>query len=192
MRSVHVVLLISLAAFTQGCNRSDQPTTAKEPPSPHQAPGVTRDVALYFETAELALGAEPRSLTLPSTPTQAVETIVEALIEGPRSPRLSAVFPPSVALRAAFVLPGGIAVIDLAGEPLQTGWPGGAHGEWIAIQAVAHTLSRNLPEVRQVRFLVDGQPAPTLGGHVAIKWGIRPDARLVSLPAGVAQPATSR
>lgn len=168
-----------VAILLSACGDREQATTAKEPPNPRQKPGVDRAVALYFETADLTLAAEERVLTIPSTPAQAIETLVNGLIEGPRSPQLHPVFPAGVTLRAAFFLPQSTAVIDLSGEPLQRGWPGGAHGEWMAMQAVAHTLARNL-EVRQVRFLVDGQPAPTLGGHVAIKWGIRPASTLVA------------
>lgn len=189
-----LLLTAAVLALLNGCGSEERATTAKEPPIPRQTPGVSRAVALYFEHPDLFLAAEERVLTIPANQAQAIETLVNGLIEGPRSPRLAPVFPAGVTLRAAFALPQEIAVIDLAGEPLLRGWPGGAHGEWMAMQAVAHTLARNL-KVREVRFLVNGQAAPTLGGHVAISWGIRPLASLVApstQQAQAAQPPTAQ
>ena len=43
---------------------------------------------------------------------------------------------------------------------------GSAWEELLAVYAFVNTLTQNFPEVRQVRFLVDGREAPTLAGHV--------------------------
>ncbi len=68
-------------------------------------------------------------------------------------------------LRAFFLDPAGTAFVDLS--------PGGQKEvrasvweELLAVYAVVNTLTQNFPEIRQVRFLLDGREAQTLAGHV--------------------------
>lgn len=164
------------AAAILSCGGSERGTTAREPPTPANTPSVSKDVALFFEAPNLLLVAERRGLTLPSSPAGAIQGIMAGLIAGPQSANLSPTIPAGVQVRAAFHLPDGTAVLDLTGPAFEEGWPVGAHGEWMAIQSIAHTLHENLPEVRRIRFLVDGQAPPSLGGHIATQWAIVPVA----------------
>lgn len=186
-----LLLLFAVAALTS-CERGGQGTTAKEPPTPQQQPAVQRNVSLFFETPQLVLGAEARTLPMPAAEGEAIHTLVAALLEGPRNPALASPFPEGVTLRAAYFLPDGTAIVDLGGEPFVDGWQTGAHAEWLAIQSVAHTLTRNLPKVRQVRFVVNGQPASTLGGHIWTARSIRPVESNMPNTRSVASEATSR
>ena len=61
--------------------------------------------------------------------------------------------------------PGGeLAVIDL-----RSSWvnqhPSGVEVESLTLRSILGTLHRNLPQIEQVRFLVDGQARETLAGH---------------------------
>jgi len=58
-----------------------------------------------------------------------------------------------------------LAVINLHGAFVQ-GHPSGILPEMLTIQSILGTLHANMPQITQVRFLVDGQPAQTLAGHV--------------------------
>jgi len=58
-----------------------------------------------------------------------------------------------------------LAVINLHGAFVQ-GHPSGILPEMLTIQSILGTLHTNLPQITQVRFLVDGQQAQTLAGHV--------------------------
>lgn len=61
--------------------------------------------------------------------------------------------------------PGGeLAVIDLRGAFVNA-HPSGVEVESLTIASILGTLHANLPEIEQVRFLVDGQPRETLAGH---------------------------
>ncbi len=61
--------------------------------------------------------------------------------------------------------PGGeLAVIDLRGTFVNA-HPSGVETESLTIASIIGTLHANLPEIEQVRFLVDGQPRETLAGH---------------------------
>ncbi len=61
--------------------------------------------------------------------------------------------------------PGGeLAVIDLRGTFVNS-HPSGVEVEALTIASIIGTLHANLPQIEQIRFLVDGQPRETLAGH---------------------------
>jgi hypothetical protein len=43
--------------------------------------------------------------------------------------------------------------------------PSGLETESLTVLSICSTLEANLPRVKEVRFLVDGQPRTTLAGH---------------------------
>jgi hypothetical protein len=61
--------------------------------------------------------------------------------------------------------PGGeLAVINLHGSFVNS-HPSGVEVESLTLLSIIGTLHANLPQIEQVRFLVDGQPHETLAGH---------------------------
>lgn len=61
--------------------------------------------------------------------------------------------------------PGGqLAVIDLRSTFVNQ-HPSGVEVESLTLRSILETLHANLPEIEQVRFLVDGQARETLAGH---------------------------
>ena len=57
-----------------------------------------------------------------------------------------------------------LAVVDLAGA-YADGHPSGILTEALTVESICGTLHANLPQITEVRFLVDGQPRATLAGH---------------------------
>ncbi len=57
-----------------------------------------------------------------------------------------------------------LAVVNLSGT-FAASHPSGLETESLTVLSICATLRANLPAVTQVRFLVDGQPRPTLAGH---------------------------
>lgn len=61
--------------------------------------------------------------------------------------------------------PGGeLAVIDLRSNFVNS-HPSGVEVETLTLDSIIGTLHTNLPQIEQIRFLVDGQPRETLAGH---------------------------
>jgi len=61
--------------------------------------------------------------------------------------------------------PGGeLAVINLRSNFVNA-HPSGVEVETLTLQSIIGTLHANLPQIEQIRFLVDGQPRETLAGH---------------------------
>jgi hypothetical protein len=59
---------------------------------------------------------------------------------------------------------GQLAVIDLRSTFVNQ-HPSGVEVESLTLRSILGTLHANLPQIEQVRFLVDGQPRETLAGH---------------------------
>ena len=60
-----------------------------------------------------------------------------------------------------------MAVVNLT-SAFVAGHPSGIESETLTLLSICGTLHANLPQVTQVRFLVDGRSRPTLAGHAAL------------------------
>lgn len=70
-------------------------------------------------------------------------------------------------LRALYLDASWTATVDLsAAAPSQKEIRASVEDELLAVYALVNTLTQNFPEVRQVRFLLDGREAQTLAGHI--------------------------
>ncbi len=72
-----------------------------------------------------------------------------------------------VRLRQVYLLEDGTAVIDLGFADNQP-FPRGILTEMALIESITRTLRANLPEIRRVRFLVEGRERDTLMGHISL------------------------
>jgi hypothetical protein len=57
----------------------------------------------------------------------------------------------------------------------------------IALFAIVQTLCDNFKSVQRVRFILNGQPAETLAGHIAIDHSLRPLPWLLNKPSNTAR-----
>ena len=57
-----------------------------------------------------------------------------------------------------------LAVVNVAGG-FADSHPAGIEAETLTIESFCQTLHANLPEISEVRFLVDGEQRDTLAGH---------------------------
>ncbi len=77
-----------------------------------------------------------------------------------------------------------MAVVNLAGS-FAGNHPSGIETESLTVLSICATLHANLPQVTEVRFLVDGQPRDTLAGHADL---MRTYLTAEAMPAQGAQP----
>ena len=112
------------------------------------------------------LQAEERRIETADT-LSAVEAIISALIEGPTEPGLVSTIPAGTQLKHSFLTEDGTAYLDFTPE-LATQHPGGVTAERLTLHAIVNSLVLNLDAVNCVQILLDGEPAPTLSGHLDI------------------------
>jgi hypothetical protein len=92
---------------------------------------------------------------------------VLAYLQGPRSGATQVAVPEGLGLNEFYLTSQGMAVVDLSTSQLK-GESFGFYAEALFIRGMIETLTGNFFEVKQVKVLVNGQDAPTLGGHYAL------------------------
>lgn len=147
----------------------------------------SRTITLFFESPE-GLVPEQRTLPLPDSDAAAVSMVARELLKGSANQSIPRPLPEDSLIRAAYLLPEGLAVVDVGGPTLATGWNTGSHGEMIAVYALVQTVVSNFPSVQRVRILVNGQPVQTLAGHIEIDRALRPLQSLLR-PGNAPRPA---
>lgn len=120
-----------------------------------------------------SLVPQVHSLPLPSDPGARARAVLGKLLDlyaAPNSTHPVQGGAPSVAQVFLMPVPGAkssgnqLAVVNLSGT-FAASHPSGLETESLTVLSICATLRANLPAVTQVRFLVDGQPRPTLAGH---------------------------
>ena len=137
--------------------------------------GGKQSVTLYFPSSSTQekLVAEGRSMTMAANDSDRIRQIVLALIAGPTQGG-GRPLPPSADVRAVFLTPDGTAYLDLSSSALG-GFLPGIESETLAIYSIVNSLASNVPAVKRVKILVQGQEAETLDGHADLTGEFAPD-----------------
>lgn len=132
--------------------------------TPAVTPAQTVRVTVFFPGKEDAkLRSEERDIARPAGPGSYLKALFAELQRGPTREGLIPALPPKLQLRNAFLLPDGVAVLDLA---LDSGLSFGSSEELTIVAALVDTVLQNVADTTRVRILVNGEPAETLAGHV--------------------------
>lgn len=187
-RLVFGAFLILLLVFGTLLVRMILKTTPVPVPPPaavDQTPRQLREVILYFATPDgTRLVAEGREIRDCLIEKECLRETVQALLNGPVGD-LAPILPSHAVLRGLEVS-GSLLTLDFDAS-LVSGHPGGSQSELLSVFGLVDTLTVNFPHLRQVRFLVDGQPLETLKGHVDLRQPVSADFSLVeegSAPPG--------
>jgi hypothetical protein len=148
--------------------------------------GPAQTVTLYFPSyAEGKLRGEARPIAMATDPADRVRQIVLALIEGPKQGGGSAPAP-SAEVRGVFVTADGTVYLDLSSGAAGD-FNAGIESETLAIYSMVDSLAANLPEVKKVQFLIQGQEVDTLDGHVDLTAPFAPDPAWIESGTGTGQ-----
>lgn len=133
-----------------------------------------RQVHLYFGDGNgRYLSAEQRVVDEPTDVASACRGLVEALIMGPLKGGTHTL-PQDANLRNLFVTTEGVAYVDFKSDAFDH-HPGGVETEMLTIYSIVNTLVLNMEEIRWVKFLIGGQEAATLAGHVDLSRPFKAD-----------------
>ena len=144
--------------------------------------GTTQLATLYFPALnEGKIMPESRSLTWAQADADRVRQIVLALAEGSHQ-GYGRVVPASITVRAVFLAADGTAYVDLSNDILSDFEPG-IQSETLAIYSIVNSIAINIPSVKRVQFLIQGQEVETLDGHADLTAAFAPDlTRVKSTP----------
>ena len=169
-------LFLIIVALAPACRKQKPPLTSNLAVENKVAP---RSIRLFFESPQLLLASETREVQLPENPAGALPAVMRELVKGSANQSVPHSLPPDTVIRGAYLLPEGVAFVDLGGPTLTQGWGTGSHEELIAVYSIVETVVANFPQVRRVRLLINGEPAETLAGHVALDRSLGPMPALV-------------
>jgi Sporulation and spore germination len=142
--------------------------------------GPQQNVTLFIPSSDQGvLIQEPHRLTLAEGDADRIRQIFLALIETSGQAQEGAL-PAGAELRSVFLAPDGTAYLDLAGRSLPLLTPG-IGSETQAIYSIVDSIAVNVPTVKRVKFLIQGQEVDTLDGHVDLTQAFVPDANASSL-----------
>jgi hypothetical protein len=126
-----------------------------------------RAARLYFASPDGdSLIAEAREMVEAASLHERVASLVAELDRGPRGRGVAALPAGTAALRV-YLDERGRMTLDLS-RAFRQGFRGGSTAEVLAIASLVRTLAANLPEVRSVLIVCDGEPLRTLGGHLPL------------------------
>ena len=128
---------------------------------------------LVANDADGSLAPIEQQIALPKDPGARARILLQRLLTGYAEPQSTHHILSSAGAEEVFLMPlpgqktkaaGEMAVVNLSGAFVEA-HPSGIQAETLTLLSIIGTLHANLPEITQVRFLVDGQPRETLAGH---------------------------
>lgn len=157
-----VPLLLIILTLTTGCpRRRAQPTPPPAPPAPAE-----QSVTVYYgdRGAEFLI-PEQRKITVPEGQTLLTLAAAELLLD-PTTPDAVRLIPPETEILGVTV-ENSIITVNF-NEKLRDNFAGGSSSEALLIASVVNTLT-GIEGYKDywVRFLINGQPFDSIGGHIS-------------------------
>jgi spore germination protein GerM len=98
-------------------------------------------------------------------------TVVEEYFKGPGNDK-SSQFPQNVKLLGIYRDASQMLYVDLSDE-LRRNFQGDALSEYLLLKGVYESLISNLQDVQDIKILIEGKEAETLGGHIYLKYPLK-------------------
>jgi hypothetical protein len=127
-------------------------------------------VQLFFASKEkFSLAVETREIKgEKSSVQQEVYRALSELVKGPAHDDLSSTIPAGTKLRSFYLDKNGVGYADFSKELIKN-HQGGSFGELLTIYSIVNTVTKNFPQIHQVKLLIDGLEVETLKGHLDMR-----------------------
>ncbi|MGI8673408.1 MAG: GerMN domain-containing protein [Luteitalea sp.] len=124
--------------------------------------------SLFFVAQDgLHLTAVDADVPYAATPADQARALVEAQLQPAPAPLAQAIAE-GTKVRQMFVTEDGTAFVDLSKQAVAN-HRGGSLDELFAVYAIVNAVTVNLPAIKAVQIMVDGQEVDTLAGHVDLR-----------------------
>lgn len=133
-----------------------------------EAPPETVQLLVAHDIDDSLVEVE-RRYPMPPDESERARVLVKKLLEEYAAPGSPHPIANAAGLKEIYLMPlpkqaGQMAVVDLTAAFAQA-QPSGIEPETLTLLSIIATLHANIPDIAQVRFLVDGQQRETLAGH---------------------------
>jgi spore germination protein GerM len=169
-------ILLMGAFLLRGCQQAHKRLTALNNATPIAAPtsAATEEVTLYLASdTDASITPTTAQVALPQEPGLRARALLEYLLAQYALSNSAHPIQSGPAVDDVFLLPnpdpgkGRVAVVNLRSSFVDN-HPSGVEAELLTLNSIIGTLHAALPDVAEVRFLVDGQPYDTLAGHASL------------------------
>ncbi len=177
-------ILLMILFLLHGCEQAHRRLTALNDATPIAAPtNNTEDVTLYVANdTDGSITPTQQQIALPQEPTVRARALLERLLANYSLPTSTHPLQSGPAVDDVFILSlpianppvkstdtpptptGQLAIVNLRSSFVDN-HPSGILVENLTLQSIIGTLHAALPQITQIRFLVDGQSHDTLAGH---------------------------
>ena len=180
-------IVVMLLFLLRGCEQAHERLTGQGDTSALGAPTPSAMQTVTFSLVSDADGSitpTEKQVALPEEPSLRARLLLDALIAQYAQPGSAHPLPSGTAVdgvgradvvqdsRVGALFPGARAGAQVAVVNLHGGFvehhPSGVLVEEMTLESMLGTLHAALPQVEQVRFLVDGRPQETLAGHASL------------------------
>lgn len=152
-------------------------------PLPPPATEKKEKTVIYWAAPGGSGAVEPVEveLALPPDPAQRARQVLLVLVASPPKIELRTL-PADTVLLEFYLLGDGTAVADFS-DTLARATPSGILSEQMAVESILRTLEANVPQIRRVKILINGQEVDTLAGHADLSefFELRPAAEKPAL-----------
>ena len=145
-----------------------------------EATGKIRASLFYVAEDGLHLTAVDADVPFGATPAEQARALVEAQLQPAPAP-LAQSIAEGTRVRQIFIAEDGTAFVDLSKEAV-TNHRGGSLDELFAVYTIVNAITVNLPAIKSVQILIDGQEVDTLAGHVDLRHPLTRNLRWVEAP----------
>ena len=140
--------------------------------------GPNEIAVLYFPSLnDRKLVAESRLVKWAPSADDRVRQVLLALAAGSHQ-GLGHPLAATTSVRAVFLTSEGTAYVDLSNDLLSSVSPG-IETESLSVYSMVDSITANIPSVKRVKILIEGQEVETLEGHVDLTEAIVPDPTLI-------------
>jgi spore germination protein GerM len=164
--SLLLLVLIGLCIYAVQLKRRDERNRqhAAALPLASEASAQTKFQALIAYDDDGLLSQGELAAALPSENSERLRTVLRTLLHQYMQSPSSHAVPQGSDVRAVYLNPNGLCVIDINGT-FADQHRSGMMIEQFTLMSLLETLAVNEPSVKQVKILVDGKERPSLAGH---------------------------
>jgi hypothetical protein len=138
-----------------------------------------RQVAtIYFsDQQERFLKAEKRYVVKENDTALLAKEIVQALLDGSKNGLVNT-FPKGVALKEVKIADKEIALVNFS-KNLTKLYEGSSASEMATIYSLTNSICQNIPGIKKVKILVEGDELPSIKDHISTRKAFSPDLELI-------------
>ncbi len=150
----------------------EKPAAAPESAQENFQPGAEDFITVrFFYPVNAQLLLVEKKVSRRTKQLKMAGAVIEEYFKGPGNGRSSQV-PQSVKLLGIYRDASQILYVDLSDE-LRRNFQGDALGEYLLLKGIYESLISNVQDIQDVKILIEGKEAETLGGHVYLKYPLK-------------------